>query len=157
MLVHINSLCWFCHALFFQSKCAKEWYRDISGCVLHTFKWFSMAKSAKKFRCEHYSFKVRVQWCCSLWKNIVGHTEISVFACICVHFQKLIVKMQYFLSTLQAELNTLIKSSTFKGKCTVNTENFICNLYVDWPFNEYDFKGQGTIFKERAFQQCTAT
>jgi len=32
---------------FFKAKCAKNWYRDISGFVLHTLKGFCMAKSAK--------------------------------------------------------------------------------------------------------------
>ena len=41
---------------------------------------------------------------------------------------KSFVKMQYFQSMLQAEPNTLKESSTFKGKCAVNAENFICDL-----------------------------
>jgi len=49
---------------------------------------------------------------------IVGYMEISVLTCICLHLQKLFAKMHYFQSTLQAELNTLKESSTFKGKCS---------------------------------------
>ena len=100
----------------FKVKCAKNLYRDISGHVLRSLKDFCMhAKICAKFRCEHYSFKVLVHWCYVLWKNIVGHTEISVFACSCLCLQKLFAKMQYFQSTLHNELNTLKKSSTSKG------------------------------------------
>jgi len=38
---------------------------------------------------------------------IVGHTEISLFTCICLQLQKLFAKM---------------------GKCAVNAENFICDF-----------------------------
>ena len=33
-----------------------------------------------------------------------------------------------FQSTLHTELNSLEKSSTFKGQCSYNTENFKCDL-----------------------------
>ena len=55
----------------------------------------------KGFACEQCSFKVWVHCCWSLWNYIVGHTEISVFTCICLYLQKLYAKMQYFQSTLQ--------------------------------------------------------
>jgi len=64
--------------------------------------------------------------------------------------------MQYFQSTLQAELDTLKESSTFKGKCAVNAENFICGLLTG-PLINMICKGQQAILKERAFQQSTAT
>ena len=65
-------------------------------------------------------------------------------------------KMQYFERTLQAELNTLKEPCTLKGKCAVNAEIFICNFLTD-PLINLIFKGQRTILKERAFQQCKAT
>ena len=75
--------------------------------------------------------------------------------CMLPVFAEIICKMQYFQSTLHAKLNILKKSSTFKGKCAVNAEIFLCNLLTG-PLNMI-FKGQWTILKERAFQQCTAT
>ena len=93
MLVHINSLRWSCRAPFFQSKMCKKL---VPGLIWLRALYFERAlheKIRKKFRCEHCSFKVWVHWCCGLWKNIVGHTEISVFAFICLHLQKLFTKM----------------------------------------------------------------
>ena len=51
-----------------------------------------------------------------------------VFASICRSYLQ---KCNTFkVGTLQAKLNTLNESSTFKGKCAVNAENFICELYT---------------------------
>jgi len=61
-------------------------------------------------------------------KYIVGHTEIRVFTCICLHLQKLFAKMQFFPSTLHTKLYSWEKLSTFKGKCEVIAENCIFNL-----------------------------
>ena len=113
-------------------------------------------KIGSGFRCEHCSFQLWVQWCCGLCKYIVWHTEISIFTCIYLNFQKLCAKMQYFQRTLQAKLNTLKESSTFKGKCAVNTEIFICK-FLTGPLIKIFFNGRRTILKERAFQQCIAT
>ena len=74
------------------------------------------------------SFKVRVHWCCGLCKYIVGHTEIIILTYIYLNLQKLCEKMQYFQRKLQAKLNTLKEPGTFKGKCVVNAEIFICNF-----------------------------
>lgn len=82
------------------------------------------------FRCEHCSFQLWVQWCCGLCKYIVWHMEISIFTCIYLNFQKLCAKIQYFQRTLQAKLNTLKESCTFKGKCAVNAEIFICSCVL---------------------------
>ena len=113
----------------FKVKCAKNLYRDVSSSMLRTyFESVLQCKIGGGFRCEHCSFQLWVQWCCGLCKYIVWHTEISIFTCICLNFQKLCAKMQYFQRTLQAKLNTLKESYTFKGKCAVNAENFICDL-----------------------------
>ena len=108
------------------------------------------------FRCEHCSFQLWVQWCCGLCKYIVWHTEIRIFTCIYLNFQKLCAKMQYFQRTLQAELNTLKESCTFKGKCAVNAEIFKCN-FLTGPLIKKNFEGRRTILTEIAFQQCIAT
>ena len=64
--------------------------------------------------------------------------------------------MQYFQSTLQVELNTLKEPCTFKDKCAVNAEIFICNFFTGPLINQI-FKGRRTILKERTFQQCKET
>jgi len=120
------------------------------------FERFLHVKICAKFRCEHCSFKVLVHWCCVLWKNIVGHMEIRVFACSCLCLQKLFAKMQYFQSMLHAKLNTLKEPCTFNEKCAVNAEIFIGN-FLTGPLIKIIFIGQRTILKERAFQQCIAT
>ena len=51
------------------------------------------------------------------------------------------------------EPNTLIESCTFKGKCVVNAEIFICN-FLTGPLIKTIFEGRHTILEERAFQQC---
>ena len=44
------------------------------------------------------------------------------------NIRKLTMKTYNFQSALQSKLNTCEKSSTFKGKCAVNTEYFTSNL-----------------------------
>ena len=103
---------WFCHTSFFQRN---MFDKLVLGCIWLCAPYFERVlhgEIREKFRCEHCSFKVWVHWCCGLWKNIVDHTENSVYPCICLHLQKLFAKMQYFQSTPQAKLNTL-KNSTF--------------------------------------------
>ena len=134
----------------FKVKCVKNLYWDVSSGMLLTLK------VGGGFRCEHCSFQLWVQQCCGLCKYIVWHTEISIFRCIYLNFQKLCAKIQSFQRTLQAKLNTLKESCTFKGKCAVNAENFICDLQTG-PLKKIIFEGRRTILKERAFQQCIAT
>ena len=73
--VLIWSLCRFCHATYFQSKMREKLVPGRIWTCAPVFKRFLYAKIWAKFRCEYFSFKVLVHWCCVLWKNIVGHTE----------------------------------------------------------------------------------
>ena len=66
-------------------------------------------------------------------------------------FAEVMCKNAILSKDAAAELNTLKESCTFKGKCAVNAENFICDLI------KIIFEGRRTILKERAFQQCIAT
>ena len=112
-------------------KCAKNLVLGRIWTCAQVFERFLHAKICAKFRCEHCSFKVLVHWCCVLWKNIVGHTEISVFTCSCLCLQKLFAKMQYFQSTLHAELNrTLHFQREMCSKCW----DFYMQ-FSHWPFN----------------------
>ena len=61
-----------------------------------------------------------------------------------------------FQSTLHAKLNTWEKSSTLKGKWSVNAVNLICNLLTGL-LTKMIFEGQRTLLKARAFEQCVAT
>ena len=80
-----------------------------------------------------------------LWKNDARQNQ-----------RKLLMQTSIFQSTLHAKPYTLEKSCTFKDKCAVNAEIFICNLLIG-PLINMTFKGQRTTLKERAFQQCIAT
>jgi len=51
-----------------------------------------------------------------LWKNDVQQ-----------NLRQVSMRTNNFQRTLHVELNTLKESCTFKGKCAVNGENFICN------------------------------
>ena len=53
--------------------------------------------------------------------------------------------MQYFQRMLQAELNSLKESCTFKGKCAKNTEIFICN-FLTGPLTIEDIDVQEPFF-----------
>ena len=76
----------------FKVKCAKNWYRDVSSCVLRTLKGFCMAKSVVDLDVNivlsKYGFIGAVAF-----SNIVGLTEISIFTCIYLNLQKLCSKM----------------------------------------------------------------
>ena len=147
---------WFCRTSFFQRKMFDKLVtRRIWLCALY-FERVLHAKICVRFRCKHCSFQVWVHWCWGLCKYMVRHMEISIFTCIYLNLQKLYAKMQYFQRTLQAELKTLKESCTFKGKCAVNAEIFVCN-FLTGPFIKIIFNGRRTVLEERAFQQCIAT
>ena len=76
--------------------------------------------------------------------------EISSFTCICLNLQKLCAKIQYFQMTMQATLNTLKEPCSFKGKCSVNADIFICN-FITGPLIKTIIEGHQAILKERAF------
>ena len=82
-----------------------------------------------------------------IWKLAFSH----VFASICRSYLQ---KCNTF--KVRCKLNSCKESSTFKCKCVVNPENFICDLQTG-PLINMIFKGQWTILKERALQKCTAT
>ena len=154
--VLINTWRRFCRTSFFQRKMFDTLVPGRIWLCAPYFERVLHGKICAKFRYEQGSFKVWVHWCCGLCKYIVGHTEISIFTCICLNLQKLFAKMQYFQRTLQVELNTLKEPCTFKGKCAVNAEICICN-FLTGPLIKTTFEGRRTILKERAFQQCIAT
>ena len=87
----------------FKVKCAKNWYRNVSSCVLRTLKGFFMAKLAV-----------------DLDVNIVlskyGFSGVAPFEIVIFGMQKQdFLRVFAFPSTVHAELNTLEKSRTFKG------------------------------------------
>jgi len=92
---------WVCHEVYFES-CGS--HQKLPGKVpgrfwmcAPNFKRVLHVEIHAKFRCEHCSFKVWVQWCCSLWKYIVEDSEISFFTCICLHLQSMLqAKLKYF-------------------------------------------------------------
>jgi len=69
---------------------------------------------------------------------------------------KLMMRTYNFQMPLHGIVNTWMKSSTFKGKCAVNTVNSICNLLTG-PLMKIIFEGRRTKLKARAFQICIAT
>ena len=79
-------------------KCAKNWYQDVSSCVLGTLKGFCMDLDVN-IVLSKYGF------------NGVAPFEIVMF---CIWKQDFLHAFA-FPSTLHTELNSLEKSSTFKG------------------------------------------
>ena len=87
----------------FKVKCSKNRYQDVSSCVLRTLKGFCMAKSAV-----------------DLDVNIVlskyGFNDVAPFEIVMFGMQKQdLLRVFAFPRTLHTELNSLEKSSTFKG------------------------------------------
>ena len=69
------------------------------------------------------------------------------------NLRKLLMRTSNFPSTLHAKHSTWEKLSTFKGRCEVNAELFICNLQTVHLMN---LKGRRTLLKERPIKWCIA-
>jgi len=68
----------------FKVKCAKNWYRDVSSCVLRTLKGFFMAKLAVDLDVNIVLYKYGFNGVAPFEIVMFGYTEIRYFACICL-------------------------------------------------------------------------
>ena len=71
-------------------------------------------------------------------------------------FAEVMCKNEILSKYTAGQTQSLKEPCTFKGKCAVNAEIFICN-FIAGPFNKTIFNGRRTVLKERAYQQCIAT
>ena len=99
-------------------------------------------------------FKVRSTQPDTTWYQFFAHFTLKND--VWQNLRKLLMRTSIFQSTLHAKPYTLKEPCTFKEKCAVNAENFMCDL-LSGPLRNIIFKEQRTIFKERAFEQCIAT
>jgi len=85
------------HAAHFERFWVSKMFDKLAlGCIWLCAPYFERVLRCKiraKFRCERCTLKVLVHWFCACWKNIVWHTEISVFACSFLDSPKLFEKI----------------------------------------------------------------